>query len=56
VWETATGKQAGVLNGHNDAVYAVGIAPDGKRAASAGAEHSIRLWNLPRDVEAVKSE
>ena len=47
IWDTATGKQRGTLEGHTGAVYAVAVSADGKRAATAGEDPAIRLWELP---------
>jgi len=34
-------------SGHSGAVYAVDVAPNGRLCASAGADSTIRLWELP---------
>jgi RNA polymerase sigma factor (sigma-70 family) len=44
VWDVATGKELGRLNGHNGAVFAGVFAPDGKTLASAGADTTVLVW------------
>ena len=34
------------LNGHQTALFMVGISPDGRRAATCSADGMIRLWSL----------
>ncbi|VXD17791.1 putative WD-40 repeat protein [Planktothrix serta PCC 8927] len=34
------------LTGHQAAIYAVAIAPDGKKIASGGEDKTIKIWNL----------
>jgi GTPase SAR1 family protein len=34
------------LQGHTDAVYHVAVTPDGQRAISASADHTLRVWDL----------
>ena len=44
VWETATGKEIGVLRGHEGDVYSAAFSPDGKRIVTASGDHTARIW------------
>jgi ribosome assembly protein 4 len=44
VWSMASHKLAVDLPGHQDEVYAVDWAPDGKRVGSGGKDKAVRLW------------
>jgi WD40 repeat protein len=44
--ETATGRRLKALNGHTGGVAAVDLSGDGRRAVSAGADRTIRIWDV----------
>src|SRR5262249_21188288 len=44
LWDTATGKAAGTLSGHTNAVTAVAFSPDGMRIVSSSADGTVRQW------------
>jgi WD40 repeat protein len=47
LWDTRSMKEIGVLTGHDGAVDALALSPDGVTLASGGAEDfTIRLWNI----------
>jgi WD40 repeat protein len=46
LWDLATGTERRRLRGHSDTVHCVAIAPDGRRVAAGGADHTIRVWTL----------
>jgi WD40 repeat protein len=46
VWNCRLGKQVAKLEGHRAAVLAIRCSPDGRYAATASADTTVRLWRL----------
>ncbi|MBL8295023.1 MAG: winged helix-turn-helix domain-containing protein [Bryobacterales bacterium] len=49
LWPSLTGPGWGtqrILEGHSDAIRAVAITPDGKRAISGSRDNTLRVWDL----------
>lgn len=46
-WNLADGKDLGSIHGHTGAIASLAFHPGGKQIASAGADGSVRVWNLP---------
>jgi WD40 repeat protein len=51
IWEVATGKLAGALEGHTGAVLQISFSPDGKTLVSAGHDKTIRVWDFEKRAE-----
>src|SRR5262249_39877967 len=45
--QTVTMAARGIFEGHEQAVYALALSPDGKTLVSSGPEGSIRMWKVP---------
>jgi WD40 repeat protein len=46
MWDAATGKQIGQLQGHGSWVSALVFSPDGKTLTSSSADQTIRTWEV----------
>ena len=49
LWDVATGKVVGILEGHTGPVTAVAFDPVGKSLVSGSADKTIRLWDAATD-------
>jgi WD40 repeat protein len=48
-WGVADGKPGKVFRGHQDAIYSLALAPDGKTFATGSYDHDILLWDTEKD-------
>jgi WD40 repeat protein len=46
IWDTATGKEQPLTDGHRGPVSNLGVSADGKHALTRGADRMIRRWDL----------
>jgi WD40 repeat protein len=46
LWDVATGKEIGRLEGHNSWDSSIVFWPDGSKLASASADQTIRVWDV----------
>jgi WD40 repeat protein len=51
LWDTASGKELFALHGHQEPVWGVAFAPDGRMVASASGDRTIKLWAVANGVE-----
>jgi hypothetical protein len=46
VWDLASGRAEGTLEGHAGGVTACAVTPDGRRVVSASADKTLKVWDL----------
>jgi WD40 repeat protein len=46
VWDSGTGKQLALLDGHTRQIAALGFSPDGSTLYSASYDHTVRAWDV----------
>ena len=54
-WDVREGKAAGSLTGHQGAVRALRFTADNQRLLTAGADGTVRLWQLPQPASEVEA-
>ncbi|MHC4473543.1 MAG: WD40 repeat domain-containing protein, partial [Planctomycetota bacterium] len=47
LWDAATGKAVGALDGHDGRVTRLAFSPDGKRLATGGSDTTVMVWEVP---------
>ena len=48
MWDLESGQLVRTLEGHTHSVTAVVLMPDGRRAISGSADHTLRMWDLEK--------
>jgi WD40 repeat protein len=51
IWDTATGRPAGMLGGHTRFVTCLAFSPDGRTLATGSADNTVRVWDFPSRKE-----
>ena len=51
MWDLASGETLRTIRGHTGGVNAVAVTPDGRHLVSCSADNSLRVWDLPAELE-----
>lgn len=54
VWDLKAGRQLHVLRGHAEAIDAVVITPDGRRAVTGSVDETLRVWEIASGRELLR--
>ncbi len=55
IWEVASGREVALLSGHKGTVHRLCYSSDGKVLASAGADETVRTWDVNGDFAALST-
>jgi WD40 repeat protein len=51
LWDTSTGRELHVLQGHEAPVYHAAFSPDGRTVVTASGDNTARLWDAGSGME-----
>ena len=50
LWDSASGRMIGVLEGHARFPEAIAFSPDGRTIATGAADDTLKLWDVPASI------